>query len=328
MELARHDYETLIEPLLNKTLVCVDESLSDAKLQANQIDKVILVGGASRTPMVHQMLNEQLQQPLHSEIDPDLCVAMGAAVQGGLIAGIDLGPVLVDITPHTLGIQTFGELLGFASVNHFSPIIERNTPLPATRSQLYHTMVDGQEQAIISVFQGEDQDVRHNDPVGEFMLEGLSDAARGNEILVRFDLDLDGILKVTARERATALEKQLTIDNAVSRFRRRNHEDAKARLETAFQQASGAASAGESGPATATETVPDDLPGELREAILKGQQLIAKGRQLAPNANPEDAEEIRELVQKLDTAITNRSQSEIEETIARLDDLVFYLQDA
>ncbi len=161
--------------MLAKTLKCVDESLSDAKLNANQIDKVVLVGGASRTPLVHQLLEEQLGQPVHAEVDPDLCVAMGAAIQGGLIAGIDVGPVLVDITPHTLGIQASSDVDGRLSHYCFAPLIERNTPLPARRSEIFSTVFDGQKAVRIAVFQGEDDDVRHNDPVGEFLLDGLAD---------------------------------------------------------------------------------------------------------------------------------------------------------
>src|SRR5271157_1270575 len=97
--------------------------------------------------MVHRLLNDQLKQPIHCEINPDLCVAMGAAIQGGLIAGVDVGPVLVDITPHTLGIEAAGPLHGGFSLHCFSPVIERNTPLPAVRSEMYGTMCDGQEAA-------------------------------------------------------------------------------------------------------------------------------------------------------------------------------------
>ena len=99
------------------------------------------MGGATRTPLVHRLLEERLGRPVHCEIEPDLAVAMGAAVQGGLIAGIDVGPILVDITPHTLGIEALGELHGFMSPHAFSPIIERNTPLPASRTEIYSTVV-------------------------------------------------------------------------------------------------------------------------------------------------------------------------------------------
>ena len=107
---------------------------------------LILVGGASRTPLVHQLLNDRLGRMVHSEVDPDLCVAMGAAVQGGLIGGVDVGPVLVDITPHTLGIQALGSLHGMPSVHHFASIIERNTPLPASRSELFEKRLAPERQ--------------------------------------------------------------------------------------------------------------------------------------------------------------------------------------
>src|SRR5262249_4308309 len=175
LEVDRHQYEELIRPLLLKTLTCLDEALSDGRVQANQIDKVVLVGGATRTPLVHQLLEERLGRPVHAEIEPDLAVAMGAAVQGGLIAGVDVGPILVDITPHTLGIETLGELYGFLSTNHFSPIIERNTPLPATRTEIYSTAVDSQEAARIKIFQGENPDTRYDTMVGEFLVEGLAE---------------------------------------------------------------------------------------------------------------------------------------------------------
>ena len=328
-EIRRTEYEELIEPLLAKTLRCLDQSLSDAKLNANQIDRVILVGGASRTPMVHRLLEEQLGQPIHAEVDPDLCVAMGAAVQAGLIAGIDVGPVLVDITPHTLGIRALGEIDGRISHHHFAPLIERNSPLPASRSELFSTVVDGQQSARIAVFQGEDDDVRHNDPVGEFLLDGLADLERGNEILVRFDLDLDGILKVSASERATGRQKQLTIDNAVTRFRARNRQEALERIAGTFQAGLGAnpAASGETEGAIGARA-PADLPAEAAELIERCERLIAKSLPLAAQSNPTDAEALRQLVGRLRAAMSRRSQTEMEGTAAELEDLVFYLQDA
>ena len=109
MEIDRDEYERLIEPLLGRTLSCLDRALDDAKLAAHQIEKVVLVGGATRTPLVHRLLQERLGRPIHAEIEPDLAVAMGAAVQGALIGGAEVGAVLVDITPHILGIEALGE---------------------------------------------------------------------------------------------------------------------------------------------------------------------------------------------------------------------------
>jgi molecular chaperone DnaK len=328
-EIRRTEYEELIEPLLAKTLRCVDESLSDAKLNANQIDKVILVGGASRTPRVHQLLEEQLGQPVHAEVDPDLCVAMGAAIQGGLIAGIDVGPVLVDITPHTLGIWAFGDIGGRDSHYCFARLIEHNSPLPAGHSEIFCTMFDGQQSAKIMVFQGEDDDIRHNQPVGEFLLDGLADVERGNEILVRFDLDLDGILKVSASERATGRQKQLTIDNAVTRFRARNRQEAMARVEMMFQPGTGEGPAAAEEPAAlGTAPAAAGLPPEMAQLVERCEQLIAKSGQLAEKSNPTDAEEMRHLVEQLGAAMTQGSQAEIEGLAAKIEDLVFYLQDA
>jgi len=326
-EIRRADYEELIEPLLAKTLKCVDESLSDAKLNANQIDKVVLVGGASRTPRVHELLAEQLRQPIHSEVDPDLCVAMGAAIQGGLIAGIDVGPVLVDITAHTLGIQVLGEVGPRLSHYCFARLIHRNSPLPTNRSEIFSTVVDGQQSARIAVFQGEDDDTRHNDQVGEFLLDGLADVECGNEILVRFDLDLDGILKVSAIERATNHQKQLVIDNAVTQFRARDRQEAMARVEAAFFKGSDAPAAAA---AVASEPAPcsADVPPEMSQLAERCERLIAKSRQLAEQSNPADAAEMRQLVERLRAAMAGRSQPDIEAVAAQLEDLVFYLQDA
>jgi molecular chaperone DnaK len=323
LEILRSDYEPLIESLLEKTLVCVDESLSDAKLQANQIDRVVLVGGASRTPLVHRLLEDQLRQPIHTEVDPDLCVSMGAAIQGGLINGLDVGPVLVDITPHTLGIGCIGDVNGFTSPYCCAPIIERNTPLPASRSELFTTARDGQTVVHIEVFQGEHHDVRHNESVGDFRVEGLADVEEGNPILVRFDLDLDDILTVTATEKLTGLQKTLKIDNAMARFRKNDRTAAQARLAAAFADADAVPQA----VAPAAEPI-DSLPPEMQEALGKAQELIDKARGLVDQANDLDADEIRELLTQLQAAIGRRSLDDISDVSAKLDDLVFYLQDA
>ena len=336
LELERLAYEALIEPLLAKTLTCVDQSLDDARLNAQQIDKVILVGGASRTPLVHRLLERRLGRELHTEVDPDLCVAMGAAVQGGLINGIDVGPVLVDITPHTLGIEALGLVQGMLTDYKFVPVIRRNTPLPATRSEMFSTAHDRQKQAMISVYQGENADVRENQFIGEFLLEGLSQVDAGNEILVRFALDLNGILKVTAEEQATGLQKQLTVENAVSRFRRQSRPAAAgaASLKPAAEVAAPATSdsaaggrapgaGGDSGAGGAA-----DVPADVAAAIDRSSALISKALSVAANASDEDRQEIDRLVKDLEEASAVRSVPRLKQVGAELEDLVFYLQDA
>ncbi|MGO9470887.1 MAG: Hsp70 family protein [Isosphaeraceae bacterium] len=339
MEIERFDYERLIRPLLLKTLSCLDLAMSDAKLQANQIDKVILVGGATRTPLIHQLLGERLGRPIHSEVEPDLAVAMGAAVQGGLIAGVDVGPILVDITPHTLGISALGQLNGFLSPYHFSPIIDRNTPLPVSRTEIYSTVCDEQDAAKIDVFQGENDDTRYNDQVGEFLIEGLAEVPAGNQILVRLDLDLSGILKVTATERATGLAKHVVIDNAIERFRLRQRTDAVDRIDAVFGTAEEPerdeeAIFSEASPSSplarerAAAPPECEVPLPLRQAIESAEALLAKAHTILPNSNADDTDELRSLITELEEAVRERDPDAIRFVSREVEDLVFYLQDA
>jgi molecular chaperone DnaK len=327
MEIDRPQYEKLIEPLLRKTLQCVDGALADASLRVNQIDRVVLVGGSTRTPLVQQLLQDQLHHVLHREIDPDLCVSLGAAVQGALIAGVDVGQVLVDITPHTLGIQCLGELYGMQSDEVFSPIIRRNTPLPATRSEIYQTCHDGQEKVEIHVLQGEHDVATLNESVGRFMLEGLNEeATQGNQILVRFELDLNGMLKVTASERDTGLSKEVVIDNALTRFRAESTAAAKMRLAEIF--------------AGHDETDDDDDTIDVGSAAFgqdasvadtpqlpQAVDTLAKARRLLAQAHQDDADEMRTLINQLTEAIAAGEEQRVQQISGKLDDLVFYLQD-
>lgn len=333
-EVAREEYESLIEPLLAKTLKCVDDALEDAKLRAQQIHKVLLVGGATRTPLVHRLLTTRLGRPVHAEIEPDLAVAMGAAVQGGLIAGVDVGPVLVDITPHTLGIEALGNRDGFPIPHCFSPIIERNTPLPATRTEMYSTTHDGQKVAEIRVFQGEEDDTRLNSLVGEFIIQGLANVPAPNQLLVRLDLDLNGILRVTATERSTGLVKQVVIDNMMERFRHRERVDALERINSLFEgsdRASGFEEEDQTGGLGDRETPhgePDNANSELQEAIETANELIAKSSQFGASAPKEDAAEMTGLIQDLRAALSRNSLDDIRRMTAELEDLIFYLNDA
>src|SRR5262245_9295934 len=205
MELSRDEYEQMIQPLMDRTMDCVQRALTDSKLTASQIDKVVLVGGSTRTPLVSGLLEERLGQPAHQEVNPDLCVAMGASIQAGIIAGADVGAVLVDITPHTLGIRCLERAGGFENPFRFAAIIPRNTPLPASRSEAFSTVDDRQPAVDIDVYQGESDDIRYNHVTGKFTIAGLAPVPAGNQIVVQLDLNLDGMLKVSARERATGL---------------------------------------------------------------------------------------------------------------------------
>jgi molecular chaperone DnaK len=240
-------------------------------------------------------------------------------VQGGLIAGIDVGPVLVDITPHTLGVQCLGEVHGRFSDRCFSPIITRNTPLPASRSEIYYTACEGQEKALVTALQGENEDAHFNNLVGEFYLEGLDeDAEKGSEIVVRFDLNLDGILTVAAVERSTGLERKLRIDNAITRFRAKSHEEAKSKLAAMFDGHS----------ETADESETSFVTPETESHEETPDMLIAKVRELIPHANEDDADEMRALIDQFEKAAASCDDDQVEKIREQLEDLIFYLEDA
>src|SRR5262249_5565736 len=158
----------------------VQRALDDSRLTGAQIDKVVLVGGSTRTPLVTRLLEERLGQPAHQEVNPDLCVALGAALQSRLIAGVDVGAVLADIPPPTLGITSLDEFRGYASPSRFAPILPRTPPLPASRSEVFQTVYDRQREVEIDIYQGESEDIRQNHRVGKFMIQGLAPVPAGN----------------------------------------------------------------------------------------------------------------------------------------------------
>src|SRR5579883_741079 len=326
MELTRDEYETLIQPLLDRTMDCVQRALDDANLIASAIDKVVLVGGATRTPLITQMLEDRLGQPAHQEVNPDLCVAMGAAVQAAIIAGAEVGSVLVDITPHSLGIKCVESQHGFPFEYHFAPIIHRNTPLPASRSELFYTFHDNQTEVEIDVYQGESDDVRRNHRVGRFMVQGLSRVPSGNPIVVQLDLNLDGILKVSARERATGLQKQVVIENALARFEREEREQARERLEQLWALPGGTEEfEGEEEEDEFPSLVPGPREGQ-REAV-QARALLEKAERLLDRTQPEDRAEVERLMTKVRTALTDRQWDKLTAACNELADTLFYLED-
>jgi molecular chaperone DnaK len=332
MELSRAEYEGLVQPLLDRTMDCVQRALDDANLVPASIDKVVLVGGSTRTPLISQMLEERLDQPAHQEVNPDLCVAMGAAVQAAIIAGADVGAVLVDITPHSLGIKCLDERMGFPFEYRFAPIIQRNTPLPASRSELFHTYRDGQTEVEIDVYQGESDDVRHNHRVGKFMVQGLAPVAAGNPIVVQLDLNLDGMLKVSARERATGLQKQVVIENALARYEAEERDEARERLEELWgeEDEESPESAAPAAARSAEEELPSLVPGprEGQREAVQARALLEKAERLLEKAQPEDRAEVERLMERVRTALTDRQWDKVTAASNELADTLFYLEDA
>jgi molecular chaperone DnaK len=332
MEISRTEYEALIRPLLDRTMDCVQRALEDARLSPVQIEKVVLVGGSTRTPLVSQMLEERMRQPAHQEVNPDLCVAMGAAIQGGIIAGMDVGAVLVDITPHSLGIKCLDERMGLPFEFRFAPIIHRNTPLPASRSELFHTVHDNQTQVEIDVYQGENEDVRRNHRVGRFMVQGLAPVPAGNPLLVQLDLNLDGMLRVSARERATGLQKQVVIENALAHFEREERGAAQERLDRLWGLDEGdedfedeVDEIGTGGPEEMPALVPG--PREGQRETVQARALLEKAQRLLEKVQPEDRAEVERQMEQVRVALTDRQWERLTAACNELADTLFYLED-
>ena len=323
-EISREEFEALIRPSLDRTLDCVQKALDDARLTASRIDRVVLVGGSTRTPLIGNLLEERLGQPASREVHPDLCVALGAAIQAAIIAGQDVGAVLVDITPHSLGIKCLEMPNDFGyspNVYKFATIVKRNTPLPASRSEAFCTVADSQPSVDIEVYQGESDDVRRNHRVGKFLIEGLARVPAGNQILVQVDLTLDGMLKVSAREKATGLLKQITIENAMARYAVEEREASQARLNRMW------------GTPETAEPI-DDAP-RLAPSVAEGQResvqaraLLEKAERIRANVSPEDQVELDRLCEKVRVAVTDRVWGDLKTAVAELADVLFYLEDA
>jgi len=339
MEISRGEYESLIRPLILRTMDCVQRALTDAKLSSSQIDKVVLVGGSTRTPLISQLLEERLGQPAHQEINPDLCVAMGAAIEAGVIAGMNVGAVLVDIATHSLGIRCVGNgPMGTEFFHHFAPIIRRNTPLPTSQSEVFYTYSDNQQTVKIEVYQGEDSDVRNNHHVGEFLIEGLSRVPAGNPLLVQLNLSLDGVLEVSAKERATGLEKKIRIDNALARFQRTEKSLAQDRLDRLWaDEGDEAEESFEQGVETpdsavplADQPLPELAPGprDGHRETVQARALIEKAERLKAKAPAEDQAELQVLINRVEKALSERKWAEVTRASNDLADTLFYLEDA
>ena len=328
LEITREEYEQSIRPLVDRTMDCVQRALDDSHLTASAINKVVLVGGSTRTPLINQLLEERLNQPAHQEVNPDLCVAMGASIQAGIIAGQDVGAVLVDITPHSLGIRCLDMMRGFDYPFRFAPILHRNTPLPASRSEVFFTVQDHQSEVEIDVYQGESEDVRQNYPVGKFRIQGLAPVPAGNPLVVQLDLNLDGMLKVSAREKATGLQKQVTIENALARYEREERALARERLEELWEESDETDLSGPEDQIIEGE-MPALVPGprEGQREAVQARALLEKAERLLPLVQPEDRADVERLMQNVRVALTDRQWEKLTTASNELADILFYLED-
>jgi molecular chaperone DnaK (HSP70) len=260
--------------------------------------------------MIRRRLVEVFGHEPRGEVDADLCVALGAAIQGAAIAGAEVSAVLVDVTPYTFGTSALGVLDGEIYPYRYVPIIPRNTPIPVRKSEVFYTIKDNQTEVDVRIFQGENADALENIQIGEFRIEGLSKAPEGNEVVLDLALDRDGILRVTAQEKSTGLERRISIDKAVARYEAAELQQARERIGALF---------GEDG----TEPASD---GDLGTDDAEIAALLDKARAKLDAVGDEDRQEMIDLIEAIRDAHAADDEAALDNARSQMTDLLFYLE--
>ncbi len=280
LSLSRAKLEELVRPIVDRCRSPVEQAIKDAKLAKDQIERIVLVGGPTRMPIVQKFLEQSIGRPIERGVDPMECVAMGAAVQGGVLAGEVKDVLLLDVTPLSLGVETMGGV--------FTKLIERNTTIPTRKSQIFTTAADNQSTVEIKVFQGERPIASDNVALGSFLLTGIPPAPRGiPQVEVSFDIDANGILNVSAKDLASGRKQGITISasNKLSKddVQKMVHQaeefaaadKARADLITAKNQAESLAYEGERVLTDAKEKVAESDAADVRAKISSLRETLA-----------------------------------------------------
>ena len=302
--LTRTKFEQLCDDLITRSRIPVEKAIKDAKIDKNKIDEVVLVGGSTRIPAVQELVKQLTNTTPNQTVNPDEVVAIGAAVQGGVLAGEVKDILLLDVTPLSLGVETLGGVL--------TKIIPRNTTIPTKKSEVFSTAVDNQTNVEIHVLQGEREFAQDNKSLGNFRLDGIPLATRGvPQIEVTFDIDVNGILSVTAKDKGTGKEQSITIKNASTLD--------KDEVERMMQEAEAASQSDQEKRAKIDLKNQADLLcyqsekqlDEMGEKIMsdKKEEIQALIATLRTDLESNDTEKIKSGTEKLEKAMMELSQT-------------------
>ena len=307
MEIERTRFEALINDMLESTIECVQQALKDASLTTDEINEVLLVGGSTRIPLLSDMIADVIDVEPHLEIDPELCVAMGASVQAGIIAGEPIDAILVDVTPYSLGIEAATLDMGSPVFDQYSVIIKHNTPIPVSKSEVYTTLSPNQDTVEIKVYQGEESIASQNTFLGEFRLEGIKRTKRGApEIVVNFDYDVNGIVHVSAQDKQTGREKEIAVTDTPDRLTEEQKTEATERFEDMVIDL-------------------DAVPADSHEdAVVLRERAVEVAESLDAGV---DKTKLQELVVELDSALSSQNEEAINELREELLDFLYDLED-
>lgn len=314
-ELSRSRFEDMIQNLMEKTIMSVTDALDNAGLKPMDIDKILLVGGSTRIPMVSTLLEEKMGMAPSLAVDPDLCVALGAGIQAGREMGKSMRSVLIDITPYTFGMAALGEIDGMISEDCFIPLIRKNTKLPASRTEAFQTVHDGQKGAELSIYQGESKNALDNVFIDRYLFD-LSGLPAASVITVRYDLDLNGILKLEAVEKDTGRKINAVMENVFASADPEQLDLSRKKIDELFGLAGGM---NEDTQTTDTSEAPgDDFPEDISQVLSMALDKI-------DDAPDEDRDDIINLIEDIKTRSRDKDFEAARELCEALDDILFYI---
>lgn len=324
-KLSRAKVESLTEDLIKRSFKPVEAALKDSGLKANEINEVILVGGMTRMPKMREAVKEYFGKEPNKSVNPDEAVALGAAIQAGIIGGEVKDVVLLDVTPLTLGVETLGSVM--------TPLIERNSSIPTSKSEVFSTAADNQTQVDIHILQGERPMAADNKSLGRFILEGIPPAPRGvPQVEVTFDIDANGILNVTAKDKATGKSQSIKItgsagltDDEVEKMKKDAEEHAEEDAKTkeriqARNQAEALIHTSEKSLDDAGDKVEESLKKDVEEKIKALKEILEDGSKEDLEAKTKDLSEALQKVgevmykQQAEAAASESSEEKSEDS--------------